>query len=173
MSTASMMAALKGACRLLTAGAARAWVFDWGGGGLRELADTHFCCLLPTAAAAAWLCVFGPSPSPGRVHRELGEAHNSALEKVKRDPALIPIDQGKSDIETERLNKRLAQDREEAGHGFVMTANNAGDNFFARQQTEGVRLREKVRMAAQMLWGLESFAVSELLGVCITGTVTS
>ena len=51
----------------------------------------------------------------------------------------------KSDYESQRLTKRLNQDREEASHGFVMTANSAGDNFFARQQNEAERLRMKVR----------------------------
>ena len=78
------------------------------------------------------------------MHQELGEAHSSALAKTKKGTELIPVASKAGDLETERLNKRLAQDREEAGHGFVVTANNAGDNYFARQQSEAFRMHEKV-----------------------------
>ena len=48
--------------------------------------------------------------------------------------------QKKVDVEGDRFDARLSQDRAEGGgNGFVMSANNLGDSYFAREQAEGKR----------------------------------
>ena len=77
----------------------------------------------------------------GKVLADLAVAHEDALRKA---PAATKVETtGKVDLEGQRFDNRLAQDRAEGGHGFVMSANSIGDSYFAREQREAARLADK------------------------------